>query len=198
MNHRPMTAIGLALGLAIGGLAQAQSTSASDPQVHQAEVAGAKSLDGQALYQAHCSGCHQPNGQGLPGAFPPLAGADYLLEDQGRAIDTVLGGMSGPITVNGQTYNAVMPPMSHLSDAEIAAILSYVYGAWGNDGDAIAAAEVASARAGGKAPTDRAAGQPHPDTPASEMSYKGAPSAVAPESAVSYIDSQGPKMTQAE
>ncbi|MDX1572304.1 MAG: cytochrome D1 domain-containing protein, partial [Xanthomonadales bacterium] len=120
------------------------------------------------------------------------------LEDQGRAIDTVLGGMSGPITVNGQTYNAVMPPMSHLSDAEIAAILSYVYGAWGNDGDAIAAAEVASARAGGKASTDRAAGQPHPDTPASEMSYKGAPSAVSPESAVSYIDSQGPKMTQAE
>ena len=101
---------------------------------------------GKALFQGTCSTCHQPEGQGIPKVFPPLAKSDFLMADKRRAIETVLNGRSGPITVNGQDYNSVMPPMSHMADDEIANILTYVRSAFGNSGDAVSAAEVTEAR----------------------------------------------------
>ena len=66
-----------------------------------------------------------PPGQrpGLPGVFPPLAKSDFLAADPKRAIDIVLHGLTGKVTVNGKEYNSVMPPMSQLNDDEIANIL---------------------------------------------------------------------------
>ena len=64
---------------------------------------------GKRIYMQNCSMCHQLEGQGLPAVFPPLAKADYLMADVDRAIRTVLHGRSGPITVNGQKYDGVMP-----------------------------------------------------------------------------------------
>jgi nitrite reductase (NO-forming) len=112
---------------------------------------------GGVRYNGTCSVCHQNNGQGLPGVFPPLAQSDYLLADQRRAIEIVLNGLSGPVTVNGTQYNSVMPPMSQLNDDEIANILTYVYNSWGNSGDVIAAGTVADVRA----TTQRPAGAAH-------------------------------------
>ena len=114
---------------------------------------------GKVLYNGTCSVCHQNNGEGMPGVFPPLAGADYLLEDKTRAIEIVLNGMSGPVTVNGEDYNSVMPPMSQLNDDEIANILTFVLNAWGNDGGVVTAEEVARVRAETK--DDRPAGAAH-------------------------------------
>ncbi|MGH8286585.1 MAG: copper-containing nitrite reductase, partial [Steroidobacteraceae bacterium] len=71
---------------------------------------------GAALFNGTCSVCHQDTGAGLPDVFPPLARSDYLLADRKRAIALVLNGLSGPVTVNGKTYNSVMPPMSQLND----------------------------------------------------------------------------------
>ena len=93
--------------------------------------------------------CHQANGQGIEGVFPPLAGSDLLAATPKRAISIALNGLSGPVTVNGKTYNSVMPPMSQLNDDEIANILTYVTHAWGNPGGtAFTAAEVSAVRQG--------------------------------------------------
>ncbi len=107
---------------------------------------------GENLYKGTCSTCHQLNGEGLKGVFPPLAKADYLLADKRRAIEVILNGLTGPITVNNEQYNSVMPPMSQLNDDEIANILTYVNTAWGNKGQVVSADEVRGIRLGTKRP----------------------------------------------
>ncbi|RZQ55460.1 nitrite reductase [Pseudidiomarina tainanensis] len=134
--------------------------------------------DGKKAYEANCQACHQPNGQGLPGAFPPLAGNPHVVDDKLHVVRTILKGMSGPLEVNGQKYNAVMPPMQHISDEDIADIANYVLSSWGNKGGEVTEDEVEQVRVdlGLK---DRAGGQPHQGSTAAEVSYKGAPSAVS-------------------
>jgi len=101
---------------------------------------------GRNVFGQNCAACHQPDGRGLPGAFPPLAGSDYLNADVNRAIGIVVGGKTGPITVNGQTYNSVMPAL-HLSDDDVANVLTYVYSQWGNRGHVVSRGQVARIRA---------------------------------------------------
>ena len=87
--------------------------------------------------------CHQADGKGLPGAFPPLANSDYMLADRDRAVRVVLKGLSGPVTVNGVTFNSVMPPQEAvLTDQQVADVMTYVFNAWGNSGDAFKADHV--------------------------------------------------------
>ncbi len=88
---------------------------------------------GKSVYTATCQACHQQNGTGLPNVFPPLANSDYLNKDKSRAINTVLKGLTGPVTVNGKQYNGIMPPQN-LTDQQIAAVLTYVYKNWENSG----------------------------------------------------------------
>lgn len=102
---------------------------------------------GGALYKGTCSVCHQDSGAGLPNVFPPLAKSDFLAANPSRAIEVVLNGLTGPVTVNGSNYNSVMPPMSQLNDDEVANILTYVLNTWGNSGPAISAKQVADVRA---------------------------------------------------
>jgi nitrite reductase (NO-forming) len=110
------------------------------------------------LFNGTCSVCHQNNGMGLPGVFPPLAGSDFLTaKSPEKVISVVINGITGPITVNGEDYNSVMPPMSNLNDDEIANILTYVYNSWGNKGDRIRPADVEKVRA----ETRRPAGAAH-------------------------------------
>lgn len=98
------------------------------------ETQSAASIDGATAY-APCAACHQANGAGLPGAFPPLAGhAPELYEaDRQYPILVLLYGVMGQIQVNGLSYNGLMPPHGHLGDAELAAILNHVMTAFGND-----------------------------------------------------------------
>lgn len=101
---------------------------------------------GKQLYSANCVACHQATGLGIPAAFPPLAGSDYLLADRAQAINVPLKGLSGKITVNGQDYNSTMPSFAHLPDADIAAILTYVTNEWGNEAAEFTADEVKALR----------------------------------------------------
>lgn len=93
-------------------------------------------VDGAAVYQ-NCASCHQPNGEGLPGSFPPLAGhLSDLLGHEGGAnyvANVLVYGLQGSIEVNGDSYNGVMPSWGHLSDAELAAVVDYVVTSWGGD-----------------------------------------------------------------
>ncbi len=100
---------------------------------------------GRRVYAANCVACHQANGQGIPGAFPPLAGSDFLNADKHRAIDVVLNGLDGVITVNGNTLDGVMPAML-LSDDDVANVLTYVYSQWGNSGLVVLPSEVGAVR----------------------------------------------------
>jgi nitrite reductase (NO-forming) len=107
---------------------------------------------GSVLFKGTCSTCHQPNGEGLANVFPPLARSDFLAKTPQRAIEVVLNGLTGPITVNGNSYNSVMPPMSQLNDDEVANILTYVQSSWGNNGPQVTAKQVAEMRAKTKRP----------------------------------------------
>jgi nitrite reductase (NO-forming) len=103
---------------------------------------------GQQLFAGTCSVCHQSNGEGLAGVFPPLAKADYLAKAaKEKLISIPLHGLTGAITVNGKDYNSVMPSMSQLTDDEVANILTYVLNSWGNPGGQISKDEVGKVRA---------------------------------------------------
>lgn len=100
------------------------------------QIATASSIEdqiklGKTVYANNCAACHQPDGKGIAGAFPPVANSDYFNADHKRAISVVKNGLTGKITVNGQPFNAVMPSLG-LSDADIANVLTYVSNNWGN------------------------------------------------------------------
>jgi nitrite reductase (NO-forming) len=123
----------------------------------QAVAQGAPSKEaqiaaGRALFQGTCSTCHQPDGKGLPSVFPPLAQSDVLKADPKRAVEIALNGLSGPVVVNGQTFNSVMPPMSQLNDDELANIVTFVLNEWGNPGGQITSQQVATVRGATKRP----------------------------------------------
>jgi nitrite reductase (NO-forming) len=101
---------------------------------------------GENVFTANCVACHQANGQGIPAAFPPLAASDFLNADKARSIKTVVHGLTGEVTVNGQKFNSVMPALA-LNDEDVANVLTYVYSAWNNNGTEITPKDVAEVRA---------------------------------------------------
>lgn len=101
------------------------------------EVAEAAPADGAAVYAEQCTACHQADGSGVPGQFPPLAGNPDLFLDPLFPVQVVLNGIEGPVEVAGTTYDSVMPPFDHLSDAAIAAVINHVRSSWGNEGQGV-------------------------------------------------------------
>lgn len=109
---------------------------------------GADRALGKRIYGMACLQCHQPNGMGTPGMFPPLAGSEWVnTEGHERLIRIVLNGLAGPIEVSGQQFNNVMVPWRDtLKDEEIAAVLTFVRSEWGNKGDPVTPEEVKKVR----------------------------------------------------
>lgn len=110
----------------------------------------AKAPDGKVLYEQRCVACHQPTGAGLPGAFPPLAGSEWVTGKPDAMIRIVLHGLQGPISVKGANYNAAMIPYgtgAAMNDADVAAVVSYVRSSFGNKAAPVTAPQVAAARA---------------------------------------------------
>ncbi len=104
---------------------------------------------GKRLY-ATCASCHQANGQGVPGAFPPLAGSEWVLGKEDRVIRVLLHGLGGPVQVKGNTYNGAMPAFGKVpgggynwSEEKIAQVLSYIRHEWGNGAGFITKEKVA-------------------------------------------------------
>lgn len=118
----------------------AASPGTSEPSANPNDINAIVEM-GKNVFSTTCFACHQPNGEGVPGVFPPLAGSNFLNQDKERAIGIVLHGRTGPITVNGKNFNNTMPPQS-LSDAQIAAVLTYVYHSFGNSGKVVTQQEV--------------------------------------------------------
>jgi glucose/arabinose dehydrogenase len=112
-----------------------------DLLVPDAEVAGAK------LYATYCATCHQGNGLGDSGRFPPLAGSEWVTGSKEKLVRVVLNGLEGPIQVKGRPYNNVMPQHRFLKDEDVAAVLTYIRGQFGNRAGPVSAAEVRALRA---------------------------------------------------
>jgi len=107
---------------------------------------------GRRLFSQNCALCHQPNGQGIPGQFPPLAGSEWVAAEGWRGdnhlVRIVLHGAQGPMTVRDHQYNSTMAPWGEVfTDAQIAAILTYVRSQWGNHALPISTDFVAKIRA---------------------------------------------------
>ena len=197
-----MSAIAL-LGLPIAACGQSATPPepAADTAVHTAETAqgqlGTVLERGEAVYLQNCAACHQANGEGLAGAFPPLAQSDYLLGDREQVLTAALFGLSGPITVNGVDYNGVMPSMGYLTDQELADAITYVFASWGNSGSSVSVDEVAALRAK-LGQSDRAAGERHTGATEGEMRYRGTASAISPEDTRQMLSAEGPQLTEDE
>lgn len=118
------------------------------PAPAPAKATDAELAAGKAVYMRVCIVCHQAEGQGVPGAFPPLNGSQHLAEsDPTKLIRIVLHGLQGPVEVAGKTYNNIMPPQGPLlKDHEIARVLTYVRHTWGNGAPAVTDDAVAQER----------------------------------------------------
>ena len=111
-----------------------------------AQTKGERIVAGKKLFGSICAACHQASGQGQPHVFPPLAGSDYLNADKNRAIQIVIFGRQGQVTVNGVQFNNNMPSFP-LRDEDIANVLTYVYNSFGNSGLEVKPEEVIAQRA---------------------------------------------------
>lgn len=100
---------------------------------------------GKRTFFSSCFACHGQDGKGVPGVFPPLAGSDFLAADKDRAIRIVLKGLTGPVTVNGTTFNSAMPPQP-LNDDQVAEVLTFVMNSFGNKIGTVDAADVKRVR----------------------------------------------------
>ncbi len=103
---------------------------------------------GKKIFSANCATCHQANGLGVAGQYPPLAGSEIVNGGSRRPVMIVLKGLQGPLTVKGQQYgSAVMQPWEKtLNDQKIADVLSYVRQEWGNTGGPISPEGVGAMR----------------------------------------------------
>jgi mono/diheme cytochrome c family protein len=108
---------------------------------------GASANDGAGVYATNCSSCHQSNGAGLPGAFPPLANNPVVNGDPKALIHIVKFGLNGKIMVGTQAYNGTMPAWGqNLSDGQVASAVTFIRASWGNHASAVSAADVAAAK----------------------------------------------------
>ncbi|GAA5493989.1 hypothetical protein Rhal01_00143 [Rubritalea halochordaticola] len=113
-----------------------------------AKVDGDTLKRGKESYAMYCAACHGENGKGAgEGNFPPLAGSNWLKGKPDRAIQVVLHGLDGEVTVNRKRYNLAMPPQGQtLNDQQIADVLSFVRSSWGNKEAAVTREQVEIAR----------------------------------------------------
>ena len=116
------------------------------PDIENDNLRKASALAGENLYYNYCGICHQNNGRGARGRWPPLTGTEWVTGDKQRLIGIILNGLEGEIEVNGVTYNEVMPQHGFLKDSDIADILSYVRHEFGNGADAVTEEEVGEVR----------------------------------------------------
>lgn len=129
----------------VAGLGAPRAT--PSPVAAAGGTAKAGAPDGAQIYSQNCASCHGANGQGLAGAFPPLAGNPYVTGDPRRVISTVDNGLHGAIVVEGHPFNSVMPAWkSTLKPADIAAVITYIRSSWGNKAPPVTEAQVKAAK----------------------------------------------------
>ena len=113
---------------------------------------------GKKVFAVRCASCHQANGLGIAGQYPPLAGSKWVTSDPGLITNIILKGLKGEIIVKGETYGtsaAVNMAAVPISDREIANVTTYVRQAWGNEAPEILESEVSAFRDASKDQIDQ-------------------------------------------
>lgn len=102
---------------------------------------------GQKVYENNCLGCHQADGNGVPSLNPPLVKTKWVLGDKKKLIGILLNGLQQEIRINDEVYTNPMPSQAHLTDQEIADVLTYVRNSFGNKASAVLVKEVGKEKA---------------------------------------------------
>ena len=131
MKLQSLFSLLLVLCTSVSGIAQTASQSIADR--------------GKEVYDQNCLACHQIDGSGVPMLTPSLVNAEYVQGDKTRLINVVIKGLKG-VEINGEMYDNPMPPLAHLSDEDIAAVLTYVRANFNNKAGPVKKEEVAAAR----------------------------------------------------
>ncbi len=105
---------------------------------------------GEEAFRKNCLTCHQADGSGVPGMYPPLNNSEKIKGPPEGIIKVILYGLKGPAVINGETYTQLMPAQSLLNDSTIAVLVNYVKKRWGGGESAVTAGEVKKIRASGK------------------------------------------------
>lgn len=101
---------------------------------------------GQIVYGTYCLACHQTDGSGVPNMNPPLTPNDWVSGPKNRLIEQVLQGSHGKVEIDGESFHNTMPPMAHLTDQQIADVITYVRKSFGNNASAATPTEVKALR----------------------------------------------------
>lgn len=117
-----------------------EKTEKSTPKTLEEKIAR-----GKLIFTQSCIACHQSEGQGIPGAFPPLTKSDYFAKDANKIINAITNGLSGEITVNGKIYNNIMPKQV-FSDEDLSYVITYVLNNFGNKGGEVKPGQVKAMR----------------------------------------------------
>ena len=135
--------LAFAIALVAAGCAKGSQSSSATSASAAAAKNPASASDGAIVYIANCSSCHQTNGQGIAGAFPPLAGNATVTGNPIAVIAIVKEGLEGRLVVNGQAYSGIMPRWRGvLSDEQIASVITYVRSSWKNNAPGVSVADV--------------------------------------------------------
>jgi len=124
-----------------GGQSTDNATAADTTKKVEATKEAPDMVLGESIYNTKCKVCHQADGKGIKGAFPPLAGSDYLLSDKVRAVAQALNGSHKEIVVNGEKFNGLMPQQVNTKE-EAVAVVNYVLNSFGNNGGTVTLDEV--------------------------------------------------------
>ena len=137
----------LLLALPVAACSRGSTNASASASASAAARNPASASDGGAIYVANCSSCHQTNGEGVAGAFPPLSGNPVVTGNPTAVIAIIRNGLDGRIVVNGQAYSGIMPQWGGvLSDEQIASVVTYIRGSWQNRAAGISAADVHSVK----------------------------------------------------
>lgn len=117
----------------------------SDTKTTPETILQADENQGQQLYKNHCISCHQEDGSGVPSMYPPLKEDKRVLGKKEPLIKVILKGEAGPV-LNKDDYMGAMASYKHLSDSEIADLLTYIRTSFGNDAGSVTPEEVAEVR----------------------------------------------------
>ena len=101
---------------------------------------------GKKVYESVCLACHMRNGTGVPGMHPPLTESEFVNGDPDKLITIILEGLSGKVEIQGEIYNGIMPPQAHLTDQQIADVLTFIRGSFGNNSGEILPEQVKKIR----------------------------------------------------
>ena len=102
--------------------------------------------EGKKIYRKYCLACHQIDGTGVSGTFPPIDNSDLVSNNKDSLISIVLSGIKGKVIVKGEEYNNIMPPHNFLNDEQVAQVSTYIRNNFGNTGEAVKTEEVIQIR----------------------------------------------------